>query len=133
MAFKGWDQIRDLVAIQHRRDRFAPGSAGWVPPVDIHETADSYVVTVELPGLEREDLHINIELDWLTLEGVRRDLVGPCEHYHRVERGHGAFSRTVQLPAPVDVDRIVANLNDGVLTVSCPKASAPHLRRVRVT
>jgi HSP20 family protein len=50
-----------------------------------------------------------------------------------VERGHGAFSRTFQLPAPVDADRIVASLLDGVLTVTCPKAHEPNPRRVRVS
>lgn len=133
MAFKGWDPIRDLVAIRHARDRFAPGSAGWVPAVDIHETADAFVITAELPGLRREDLRIHLESGWLTLEGVRRDPVGPCEQYHRVERGHGAFRRSFQLPAPVDAETILANLQDGVLVVSCPKSREVTPRRVRVT
>ena len=132
MAFRGWDPIRDLLAIQHRLDRFAPARGSWVPPVDIHETADHYVITAELPGLKREDVHLHVEEGRLTLEGVRRDLVGACEQYHRVERGHGAFSRTFQLPAPVDAERIVASLDDGVLTVTCPKATEPNPRRVHV-
>jgi HSP20 family protein len=105
---------------------------GWDPIRDIHETADHYVVTAELPGLRREDVHLHVEDGRLTLEGVRRDMVGTCEQYHRVERGHGAFSRTFQLPAPVDAERIIANLHDGVLTVTCPKASEPNPRRVHV-
>jgi HSP20 family protein len=133
VAFTGWDPVRDLLAIQQRLDRFAPGPAGWVPPVDVHETADAYVVTAELPGLQREDLHIHIEGARLTLEGTRGNLRGPCEQYHRVERGYGAFSRTFQLPAPVDPERIVASLRDGVLTVHCPKTTDSNPRRVRVT
>ena len=58
MAFARWDPIRDLLAIQQRLDRFAPGPAGWTPPVDLHETPDAYVLTAELPGLAREDLDI---------------------------------------------------------------------------
>ena len=53
----------------------------------------------------------------LTIAGVRRERL-PCEQYHRVERGHGSFSRTFHLPIPVDADRITADLRDGVLTVS---------------
>jgi len=122
MAFARWDPIRDLLAIQQRLDRFAPGPAGWVPPVDLHETADAYVVTAELPGLRRDDLDIQIHDDQLTISGVRREReLASEQQYHRVERGHGAFSRTFQLPLPVDPERITADLRDGVLIVTCPK------------
>ena len=56
MAFARWDPIRDLLAIQQRLDRFAPGPAGWSPPVDLLETTDAYLVMAELPGVIREDL-----------------------------------------------------------------------------
>jgi HSP20 family protein len=130
VAFTGWDPLRDLLAIQ--RGRFAPGPGGWVPPVDIHETTDHYVITAELPGLKREDIRIHVEDGRVTLEGVRPDK-GTCEQYHRIERGHGAFSRTFQLPAPVDSERVEAGLRDGILTVTCPKVSDPSPRRVHVS
>jgi len=133
VAFTRWDPIRDLLAIQQRLDRFAPGPAGWVPPVDLHETSDHYVITAELPGLKREDLQIHVHDRQLTLQGVRPDRGTGCEQYHRVERGHGTFGRTFELPAPVDVERIVADLRDGVLTVTCPKTSEPNARRIRVS
>jgi HSP20 family protein len=133
VVFKGWDPIRDLLAIQHRLDRFAPSPGGWVPPVDIYETADVYVIAAELPGLQRDDLRIHIEGGRVTLEGVRGGPHGNCERYHRVERGYGAFSRTFQLPAPIDAEQIVATLRHGVLTVTCPKANESSPRRVRVS
>lgn len=132
MAFARWDPIRDLLAIQQRLDRFAPGPAGWVPPVDLHETPDHYVVTAELPGVLREDLQIHIADGRLTLSGMRREREQACEQYHRVERGHGTFSRTFHLPVPVDADRITADLRDGVLTVMCPK-TAEATRRISVS
>jgi HSP20 family protein len=122
MAFARWDPIRDLLAIQQRLDRFAPGPAGWVPPVDVHETADAYVVTAELPGLQREDVDIQVHDDHLTISGARREPEAACEQFHRVERGHGSFSRTFHLPLPVEAERITADLRDGVLTIICPKA-----------
>jgi HSP20 family protein len=131
MAFTRWDPIRDLLAIQQRLDRFAPGAAGWVPPVDLHETPDHYVITAELPGVRREDLHIEVQDGRLTLSGGRREREVACEQYHRVERGHGSFSRTFQLPLPVDADGIVADLRDGVLTVTCPKAN--DTRRIQIS
>lgn len=133
MAFTRWDPIRDLLAIQQHLDRFAPGPAGWIPPVDLHETPNHYVITAELPGLKREDLQIQVHDGRLTLSGLRREREVPCEQYHRVERGHGSFSRTFQLPVPVDADRIVADLRDGVLTVTCPKTSDAAARRIRIS
>ena len=128
MAFTRWDPIRDLLAIQQRLDRFAPGPAGWSPPVDLHETAVAYVLTAELPGLDRDDLEIQMHEGRLTLSGVRRERTGACDQFHRVERGRGSFSRTFQLPLPVDAERITADLHDGVLTVTCPKADVPARR-----
>ena len=133
VAFARWDPIRDLLAIQQRLDRFAPGPAGWVPPIDVHETADEYVITAELPGLRRDDIHIQVTDGRLQISGERRERGLPCEQYHRVERGHGTFSRTFQLPLPVDGDRVTADLRDGVLTVVCPKAAEGSARRIRVS
>ena len=128
MAFTRWDPIRDLLAIQQRLDRFAPGPSGWTPPVDLHETEEHYVLTAELPGLNREDLEIHLRDGRLTLAGVRQERSLPTEQFHRVERGRGSFSRTFQLPIPVDSARITADLRDGVLTVTCPKADLPARR-----
>lgn len=133
MAFARWDPIRDLLAIQQRLDRFAPGPTGWRPPVDLHETPDAYVLTAELPGVGRDDIEIRLHGDQLTLSGARPERAVPCEQYHRLERGHGAFSRTFQLPLPVDGASISADLRDGVLTVTCPKRTGTATRRVQVT
>ena len=132
MAFARWDPIRDLLAIQQRLDRFAPGPAGWVPPVDLHETATDYVITAELPGLKREDLSIEMHDGQITISGIRAERESACEQYHRVERGHGAFSRSFHLPVPVDAERITAELHDGVLTVTCPKSTEAASRRITI-
>jgi HSP20 family protein len=133
VAFARWDPIRDLLAIQQRLDRYGPGPAGWKPPVDLHETADAYVIAAELPGLTREDVHIHVQDGRITLEGVRPEKSGACEQYHRIERGHGSFSRSFQLPIPIDSDAITADLRDGVLRVVCPKSADAAARRIRVT
>jgi HSP20 family protein len=133
VAFVRWDSIRDLLAIQQRLDRYAPGPTGWVPPVDLVETDERYVITAEVPGLRREDLTIHMEDGNLTLSGTRRDRDVACEQYHRVERGHGTFSRTFRLPHPVAVDHIAADLRDGVLRIVVPKAQEEVPRRIRVS
>jgi HSP20 family protein len=133
VAFARWDPVRDLLAIQQRLDRFKPGPAGWAPPIDLHETASEYVLTAELPGLRQEDLTIHLQDSRLTLAGTRREATRACEQYHRVERGHGTFSRTFQLPQPVNGEQITADLQNGVLTVTCPKIAEPEPRRIRIS
>ena len=101
--------------------------------MDIHETPDQYVLTAEVPGMSREDLDIRIDDGRITIAGSRRERTQQCEQYHRVERGHGSFSRTFHLPIPVDSERVAADLRNGVLTVTCPKASNGAARRIQVS
>lgn len=133
MAFARWDPIRDLLAIQQRLDRFAPAPSGWIPPIDVHETADEYVITAELPGLSRDDVQIQVHDGRVQISGQRREHKVPCEQYHRVERGHGSFSRTFELPLAVRSDEVTADLRDGVLTIVCPKAHESPTHRVVVS
>ena len=133
VAFVRWDPIRDLLAIQQRLDRFAPGHAGWKPPVDLHETGAEYVITAELPGVSRDEIEIHFHDGRLTLSGVRQAHVCTCEQFHRVERGSGSFTRTFQLPAPIDAEAIRADLRNGLLTVTGPKDPDAAARRIQVT
>src|SRR5262245_46359368 len=60
MAFARWDPLGDLLAMQQQLDRVSPSPSGWIPPVDLFENADRYVLTAEIPGLRREDVHIQV-------------------------------------------------------------------------
>ncbi|MGE0042133.1 MAG: Hsp20/alpha crystallin family protein [Vicinamibacterales bacterium] len=132
MAFARWDPLRDMLAIQHRLERLAAaGPQGWMPAVDLCETADAFLITAELPGLAREQIRIELHDGRLTLQG-RRDSRAPCEQYHQVERGHGEFARTFALPPTVDAAGITADLANGVLTIVVPKAPGSSPRRVAV-
>ena len=134
VSFTRWDPLRDLFALQERIERMADaGAGGWTPPVDLYETADRYVLTAELPGLTREDIDINVQDGTLTLQGRRRSAAVPCERYHRVERGHGAFRRRFSVPVPIDGQGVTADLKDGVLTVTLPKAVEALPRRIEVS
>lgn len=132
MAFVRWDPFRDLIALQHRLERLTPAaSQGWAPPVDLCETSESFIITAELPGVSREQVHIELHDGRLVLQG-RRDARVTCEQYHQVERGHGEFARSFALPPTVDANRIAADLRDGVLTITIPKAPDHLPRRVVV-
>jgi HSP20 family protein len=137
VAFTRWDPLRDLLALHEQLGQLVGTDApGWTPPVDLYETANEYVLTAELPGLTREQIDIHAEERRIVIRGARgadpvRDI--PCEQYHRVERGHGHFSRAFSLPESIDVDRITADLKDGVLTVAIPKARDRMTRRIDVS
>jgi HSP20 family protein len=131
--FARWDPFRDLIRIQHGLERLAAhGPQGWAPAVDLCETQDAFLFTVELPGLTREQISIHVHDNKLTLQG-RREARVSCEQYHQVERGHGEFCRTFLLPHPVLADGVAADLSDGVLTISVPKSPADAPRRVVVS
>lgn len=132
MAFTRWDPLRDLLALQEQIGQIVGTDApGWTPPVDLYETAAAFVLTAELPGLSRDEIDIHAEESRVVIRGERAGHV-PCEHYHRVERGHGRFSRAFLLPEPVDVEGVTADLKDGLLTVTIPKAGGRGARRVDV-
>jgi HSP20 family protein len=132
VAFARWDPLQDLLALHERLNRLAGDHApGWVPAVDLYETADQYVVSVELPGLTRDDFQIAVQDGKVILKGQRPPRQAASEEFHRVERGHGHFSRTLSLPQAIDESGISADLRNGILTVTLPKLVAPS-RRIEV-
>jgi len=137
VSFTRWDPLRDLLALHEQIGQLVGTDApGWTPPVDLYETAATFVLTAELPGLSRDQIEIHAEDNRIVIRGARaagpgRDL--PCEQYHRVERGHGQFSRAFALPEPIDVDGITADLKDGILTVTIPKSRDRAARKVNVS
>ena len=132
-----WDPLRDLLALHEQLGQLVGTDApGWTPPVDLYETPSEYVLTAELPGLTRDQIAIHAEEMRITIRGARTSSPGreiPCEHFHRVERGHGQFSRAFALPEPIDVEAITADLKDGVLTVTIPKSNERGVRRIKVS
>ena len=137
MAFTRWDPLRDLLALHEQLGHLVGSDApGWTPPVDLYETTSDFVLTAELPGLARDQIDIHAEDTRIVIRGARsvgpdRDI--PCEQFHRVERGHGRFSRAFSLPEPIDVDAVTADLKDGILTVTIPKVAGRGARRIDVS
>jgi len=134
VAFSRWDPFRDLLALHDQIGQLVGSDApGWTPPVDLFETAGGFILTAEIPGLAREEVEIHAEESRIIIRGERVCGQVPCEQYHRVERGHGRFSRTFMLPEPIDVDNVSADMKDGVLTVTIPKANGHGTRRIDVS
>jgi len=137
VAFTRWDPLRDLLALHEQLGHLVGTDApGWTPPVDLYETAAEYVLTAELPGLSRDQIEIHAEETRIVIRGARSADSGravACEQYHRVERGHGPFSRGFALPEPIDVEKVAADLKDGILTVVIPKLRDRAARRIDVS
>lgn len=124
---------RDLRAWQERLERLSAHHAeSWSPAIDVYESADSYVVAAELPGLTRDQIELAMADSRLTIRGQRIERTAENVHYHQVERGHGAFSRTFEFSDRIDVDKISADLSNGVLTVILPKLPPAARRTIDV-
>lgn len=119
-----WDPVRDLLTMQERLESlFGRTTACWMPAADLSELPDHYVLTVELPGLGRQDVQIDLESSTLTIRGTRPASGCPSDRYQQLERGQGQFARTFRFGSPVDGSAIKADLADGVLTVIVPKTA----------
>ncbi len=138
VAFTRWDPVRDLLALHDQIGQLVGTDApGWTPPVDLYETANTFILSAEVPGLPRDQIEIHAEERLIVIRGHRNSRPAgsevSCEQYHRVERGHGYFSRAFTLPETIDVAGITADLHDGILTITLPKAGDRSTRRIDVT
>jgi HSP20 family protein len=105
----------------------------WAPPVDMYETKDDVVLTLEVPGIREKDVAVSITGDLLSVKGERRfeEEVKEQQLLH-VERAYGKFERLIQLPIPVQADRIKATYRDGVLEIRMPKAEEVKPKQIKV-
>ena len=105
----------------------------WMPPVDIQETEEAYRLTAELPGLTKDDINITLENNVLRLTGERKFEKDVKEDgYHRVERTYGTFARAFTLPSQVNHDKVEAAFENGLLTITVPKAEQAKPRKIAI-
>ena len=105
----------------------------WVPPVDLVEAEDHFVLKADLPGLSEGDVSIELEDNVLTVSGERKaEHEDKREGYVRVERAYGAFRRSLTLPEGVDPEGVAASFDKGVLEVRIPKPEERKPRRVAI-
>lgn len=134
MALVRLDPARELDSLQadfnRIFDRFfdarpANGSSGsrrWIPAMDLAETEDHLVLRADLPGMDRDQVNIEIKDGVLTISGERNaETERTGEGFHRVERSFGRFSRSLNLPDGVEPDKVAAGFENGVLEVKIPK------------
>jgi len=135
------DPMRDLIALQQELDRFfenprgldlGVSGRGVFPPVNIFSDKDGYVVRLEIPGVAPDQVRIDTEGRTLTISGKRADSQSGDASFHRRERDMGEFSRSLQLPESLDLNRAEAAYKHGVLTVRVPKKEEAKPRQITV-
>jgi HSP20 family protein len=103
------------------------------PAMNVWSNEEGMIITAEVPGVSPEDIDISVVGDTLTLNGVRKaDELGESARYHRQERGYGSFTRSLQLPFTVEVGKVEATFNNGVLKIQLPRAEEDKPRKIAV-
>jgi HSP20 family protein len=139
-AFAPWN---DLDTVQNRLARMFDEPAfpsiqegRWMPAVSVSETADELLLTAELPGLEEDDISIELENNVLTVSGEKVATHSEDDedrNYHVFERSFGSFSRSFTLPRTVDGEKILATFDKGVLSIKLPKVAEAKGRKISIT
>jgi len=136
-----WNPFREIAEMQRQFDRAFDDvwsntesrlNTNWMP-IDVSETEEHYTVVADLPGLNVEDINVNFHDGALTITGeVNRKDVNEGDQMLVRERTYGKFNRRINLPMSVDADNIVAAYDEGVLTLTLPKAESAKPRQIEV-
>lgn len=106
----------------------------WSPSVDLSETDDKYEVTVDLPGMKKDEIQIQYKDNVLVLSGEKKhEEKVDQKNYHRIERAYGKFERSFRLPKDVKAESIKASYKNGVLHVEIPKAEKVKPKEISVS
>ena len=144
MALVRWDPAREVDSLQSEVNRLfdtffggrpsnSAGARRWVPAMDLTETDEHLVLRADLPGLDKDDVKIEVKDGVLTVSGERKtEQEERAEGYYRVERAFGSFSRSLSLPDHVEASKISADFDKGVLEVRIPKPEARKPQRIEI-
>jgi HSP20 family protein len=124
------ERFFDNVSGRYPRERV---EAVWGPPVDVEETDESVTVRVELPGMVKDDIKVNVMGDVVTISGERKhEAEQKGRTYHRIERLYGKFQRILSLPAEVESDKARATYRNGILELVLPKTARTKTREIEI-
>jgi HSP20 family protein len=117
-------------------DAFNWTEGAFVPELNVYETDKMFEITVELPGMSKEDMEISVDDNVLTISGERKAHYrdeNNGRRYHRIESRFGKFTRSLPLPNVIDADKINATYENGVLAISIPKLKEKAGRKVKIS
>ena len=137
-----WEPERDMMTLREAMDRLFDGAftrpismsgISLLPAIDVYETNDDVVVKVALPGLKAEDVQITLTADLLTLRGEFKQEEEKNETtYHIREQRTGSFERSVMLPTDIQAEKAKADFENGILTITLPKAEAVKPKTIMI-
>ncbi|HEY5731040.1 MAG TPA: Hsp20/alpha crystallin family protein [Anaerolineales bacterium] len=137
-----WEPAREMMSLRDAMDRLFDDAFtrplsirdGWsVPAIDMYQTDDEIVVKASLPGIKADEVQINVTGEVLTLKGeVRHDKESKEKAWHIREQRFGSFERSVALPTDVVADKAKAEFENGILTITLPKADEVKPRTITV-
>jgi len=138
-----WEPMREMMTLREAMDRLFDdaftrplgprGVSTVMPIIDLYQTPEEVVVKANLPGLKSDDVQISVTSDVLTLRGeFKQEEERKDATYHVLERRSGSFERSVMLPTDVQTDKARADFEDGVLTITLPKAETVKPRTITV-
>jgi HSP20 family protein len=109
------------------------GVQGFSPDIDVQEERDRYLVKVDLPGFKKDEFKVEVEGEYLTIRGERKEETERKEKkFHTSERFYGAFARTTALPTAVKSDQVKATYKDGVLQIELPKVDEAKPKQITI-
>ena len=112
---------------------FFLGKNKWTPKLDISEGKKDITIKAEVPGIEARDFDISLDGRILTIKGQKKEEQKENEEtYYRVERSYGYFSRTIELPAEVDPNKVEASYRRGILKIKLRKTKSSETKRIQV-
>jgi HSP20 family protein len=124
---------RDLERFFDRFENSSEELSSFTPAVDIVENEDSLLLTVEIPGVNKEDVKLSVENNVLTISGEKKNNVEVKEDdFRRIERSYGSFSRSFNLSSRIDNEKIEARFENGILAVNLPKKEESKPRQIEV-
>lgn len=128
-----FDRLFEGSLLQTGNDESSVVTSQWMPLVDIREEGDRFVLYADIPGVDPQDIEVQMDKGLLTIKGERRaESTVETERYSRVERVHGSFHRRFALPDSADPDGITASGSNGVLRIDIPKRPESTPRRIQV-
>ncbi|MBO6585747.1 MAG: Hsp20/alpha crystallin family protein [Gracilimonas sp.] len=114
-------------SLNYRNDSF-------MPSVDISETENQFDVSVSLPGMNKEDINVDLDNGHLTISGERKlESEGSGKNFHRVESSYGSFSRSFQLPDSIDEESITAKYENGILNITIAKSEEKVKKKIEIS
>ena len=139
-----WEPFREFSTLQDRMNRLfretqgnsqdeSLTSSSFAPAVDVYEDEHNVALKIDVPGIDEKDIDVRIENNTLTVQGERKiEKEEKEQNYRRVERQYGGFTRTFNLPPTVDAEKVQADYDKGVLTITLPKKAEAKPKQIKV-